>query len=95
MKAIDVDKIDWRDGCFLDSSGKPIPILHKIATIEMLRDWQDSCENELKLQGAREFAEKLKAKYPLYFNEFGMNVNDTLHKNIDEVINEMKSEVSK
>ena len=63
MKAGDVDKIDWQDGCFLDKSGKPIPIHHKIATIEMLRDWQDSCENELKLQGARDFAEWICGKY--------------------------------
>ena len=37
-------------------------------------------------------AEKLKAKYPPYFNEFGMNVNDTLQKDIDEVIEELKAE---
>ena len=40
-------------------------------------------------------AEKLKAKYPPYFNEFGMSVNDTLQKDIDEVIAEMKAEVQK
>ena len=40
-------------------------------------------------------AEKLKAKYPPYFNEFGMSVNDTLQKNIDEVIAELKAEVQK
>lgn len=40
-------------------------------------------------------AKKLKAKYPPYFNEFGITVNDTLQKDIDEVIAEMKAEVSK
>lgn len=37
-------------------------------------------------------AEKLKAKYPPYFNEFGMSVNDTLQKDIDEVITELKAD---
>ena len=41
MKLIDVDEIKWKEGAFLDSeTGKPLPIIHKIATIEMLRDWQ-------------------------------------------------------
>lgn len=38
-------------------------------------------------------AEKLKAKYPPYFNEFGMSVNNTLHEDIDEVIAEIKAEI--
>ena len=39
-------------------------------------------------------AEKLKAKYPIYFNEFGMVINNTLQEDIDEVIVDMKAEVS-
>lgn len=37
-------------------------------------------------------AEKLKAKYPPYFNEFGMSVNNTLREDIDDVIADMKRE---
>ena len=40
-KLIDVDKIDWQEGVFVNPTTKePLPIIHKIATIEMLRDWQ-------------------------------------------------------
>lgn len=38
-------------------------------------------------------AENLKAKYPIYFNEFGMVINNTLQEDIDEVITDMKAEV--
>lgn len=37
----DVSKIDWQTGCFISSEGKPIPIIHKMATIEMVR-WLDT-----------------------------------------------------
>lgn len=35
----DISKIDYQSGCFVSSEGEPIPIMHKIATIEMIRDW--------------------------------------------------------
>jgi hypothetical protein len=35
----DISKIDYQSGCFISSEGEPIPIIHKIATIEMIRDW--------------------------------------------------------
>lgn len=62
MKVIDVDKIDWQDGCLFTPSGEPIPIHHKIATIEMLRDWQPSCEEEIRADEIRKFAEWCKSK---------------------------------
>lgn len=41
-KLIDVDDIDWQEGVFVTPKTKePLPIIHKIATIEMLRDWQE------------------------------------------------------
>ena len=41
-KLIDVDDIEWQEGVFVSPSTKePLPIIHKIATIEMLRDWQE------------------------------------------------------
>lgn len=35
----DISKIDYQSGCFVSSEGEPLPIIHKIATIEMIRDW--------------------------------------------------------
>lgn len=35
----DISKIDYQSGCFISSEGESIPIIHKIATIEMIRDW--------------------------------------------------------
>lgn len=41
-KLIDVDKIYWQKGVFVNpNTEKPLPVIHKIATIEMLRDWQE------------------------------------------------------
>ena len=39
---IDVDKIDWQEGVFVNPRTKEpiLSVIHKIATIEMLRDWQ-------------------------------------------------------
>ena len=44
-KLIDVDKIDWQKGVFVNpNTEEPLPIIHKIATIEMLRDWQEEVQ---------------------------------------------------
>jgi hypothetical protein len=41
-KLIDVDKIEWQKGVFVNpNTEEPLPIIHKIATIEMLRDFQE------------------------------------------------------
>ena len=39
MRLIDADEIKYQEGCFVDKQLNPIPIIHKVATIEMLRDW--------------------------------------------------------
>lgn len=36
---IDIDKIEYRKGVLLDSEENPLPIIHKVATIEVIRDW--------------------------------------------------------
>lgn len=42
MKLINVDDIEWQKGVFVNpTTEEPLPIIHKIATIEMLRDWQE------------------------------------------------------
>jgi hypothetical protein len=41
-KLIEVDKIEWKKGVFVNpNTEEPLPIIHKIATIEMLRDFQE------------------------------------------------------
>jgi hypothetical protein len=41
-KLIEVDKIEWQKGVFVNpNTEEPLPIIHKIATIEMLRDFQE------------------------------------------------------
>jgi hypothetical protein len=42
MRLINVDDIKWQKGVFVNPmTDEPIPVIHKIATIEMLRDWQE------------------------------------------------------
>ena len=42
MKLINVDDIEWQKGVFVNpNTEEPLPIIHKIVTIEMLRDWQE------------------------------------------------------
>lgn len=36
---IDIDKIEYRKGVLLGSEENPLPIIHKVATIEVIRDW--------------------------------------------------------
>lgn len=36
---IDIDKIEYRKGVLLDSEENPLPIIHKVTTIELIRDW--------------------------------------------------------
>lgn len=44
-KLIDVDKIDWQTGVFVNpKDNEPLPVIHKITTIEMLRDWQQEIQ---------------------------------------------------
>lgn len=71
MKAIDVDKIDWADGCFFDTDGTPIPIHHKIATIEMLRDWQPSCEEEIRADERAKTIKEVNERYNGDLGSFG------------------------
>ena len=35
----DVSKLHYESGVFLDNKGKPLPVVHKMATIEVIRDW--------------------------------------------------------
>lgn len=46
---------------------------------------------ETRAKAIEKFAEAMKRKYPLTECGFGV-INDTLHKNIDEIVNELKGE---
>jgi homoaconitase/3-isopropylmalate dehydratase large subunit len=42
MKLINVDDIKWQKGVFVNPmTNEPLQVIHKMATIEMLRDWQE------------------------------------------------------
>lgn len=47
----DISKIDYQSGCFISSEGEPIPIIHKIATIEMIQDWLPTIIEADKAEG--------------------------------------------
>lgn len=58
-KLIDVDKIDWQLGVFVNpNTNEPLPIIHKIATIEMLRDWQEEVK-AIPLDKVKDVREKI------------------------------------
>lgn len=58
-KLIDVDKIDWQKGVFVNpNTEEPLPIIHKIATIEMLRDWQEE-EKAIPLDKVKKAREEM------------------------------------
>lgn len=62
MKLIDVDDIKWQKGVFVNPvTDKPLPVIHKMATIEMLRDWQEGVKAIPldKVKQAREEMENL------------------------------------
>ena len=65
-KLIDVDKIDWQKGVFVNSNtDEPLPVIHKIATIEMLRDWQEEVKAIPldKVKKAREEMDELDGEF--------------------------------
>lgn len=58
-RLIDVDKIDWQKGVFVNpNTDEPLPVIHKIATIEMLRDWQKE-EKAIPLDKVKQTREKI------------------------------------
>lgn len=58
-KLIDVDKIEWGKGVFVNpNTEEPLPIIHKIATIEMLRDFQEEVK-AIPLDKVKEAREKI------------------------------------
>lgn len=82
-KLIDVDDIDCQEGVFVTPKTKePLPIIHKIATIEMLRDWQEEVKAIPldKVKQAREEIRKLDDLNPDY------PMDRTIHVSRNEVL---------
>jgi hypothetical protein len=65
-KLIDVNKIDWQEGVFVNPNTKePLPIIHKMATIEMLRDWQEGVQ-AIPIPKRATNGDMIKAMFPDY-----------------------------
>lgn len=82
-KLIDVDKIDWQKGVFVNPNTEELlPTIHKIATIEMLRDWQEEVKAIPldKVKKAREEIRKLDDLNPDY------PMDRTIHVSRNEVL---------
>lgn len=80
-KLIDVDDIDWQEGVFVTPKTKePLPIIHKIATIEMLRDWQEEVKaiSIDKIKKAREEISKQFVDLQDGSEEWRSYVNETV-----------------
>ena len=80
MKLINVDDIEWQKGVFVNpNTEEPLPIIHKIVTIEMLRDWQEEVKAIplAKVKQAREEIENKIHKDPyLNFSNRNRERND-------------------
>lgn len=89
MKLINVDNIDWQKGVFVDpTTEEPLPIIHKIATIEMLRDWQDEVK-AIRLDKVKQTREEIynlvelspyteKTQIEIFFNSKVLDILDKL-----------------
>lgn len=81
MRLIDVEQINWKKGCFISSEGEPLPIIHKIATIEMLRDWQEEV-NAIPIPDGVTNGDMIMAMFPnakanVFVKEVGVKGLDT------------------
>jgi hypothetical protein len=92
-KLIDVDKIEWQKGVFVNpNTEEPLPIIHKIATIEMLRDFQEEVK-AIPINKVKKAIEEMKAladpKNTIlgYDEKMGIKIAmNTLVKNIGEEV---------
>jgi hypothetical protein len=92
-KLIEVDKIEWQKGVFVNpNTEEPLPIIHKIATIEMLRDFQEEVK-AIPINKVKKAIEEMKAladpKNTIlgYDEKMGIKIAmNTLVKNIGEEV---------
>lgn len=84
-KLIDVDKIDWRPGVFVNpNTNEPLPIIHKIATIEMLRDWQEEVK-AIPLDKVKKAREQIIDEKDFAYADFERYKEEVLHVEPDEL----------
>ena len=79
-KLIDVDKIDWQKGVFVNpNTDEPLPIIHKIATIEMLRDWQEEVK-AIPLDKVKKARKEIDDLDRYFDNDYYTNNTDSMFK---------------
>ena len=79
-KLIDVDKIDWQKGVFVNpNTDEPLPIIHKIATIEMLRDWQEEVK-AIPLDKVKQARKEIDDLDRYFDNDYCTNNTDSMFK---------------
>lgn len=87
MKLINVDDIKWQKGVFVNPmTDEPLPVVHKMATIEMLRDWQEEIKAIplTKIEKVREEIQKLRGCSCSCSDGIIDDVEDILDKLIEE-----------
>ena len=97
-KLIDVDKIDWQKGVFVNpNTEEPLPIIHKVATIEMLRDWQEEVK-AIPLDKIKQAREEIDDLDRYFDNDYYINNTDSMFKcnEVLEILDKLiESEVEK
>ena len=84
-KLIDIDKIDWQKGVFVNpNTDEPLPIIHKIATIEMLRDWQDEVK-AIPLDKVKQAMTQILDEKDFAYADFERYKEEVLHVEPDEL----------
>lgn len=84
-RLIDVDKIDWQKGVFVNpNTDEPLPVIHKIATIEMLRDWQEEVK-AIPLDRIKEAREQIIDEKDFAYADFERYKEEVLYVESDEL----------
>ena len=79
-KLIDVDKIDWQKDVFVNpNTDEPLPVIHKIATIEMLRDWQEEVKS-IPLDKVKKARKEIDDLDRYFDNNYYTNNTDSMFK---------------
>ena len=67
-------------------------IIHETSTRNKYRKGYKKGYKDGYANAIEEFAEAMKMKYPICTNDFGMVINESAHKTIDEIAKELKGE---
>lgn len=77
-----------------DISQEPVEIFVDGKNIVLKRyiESESEADKEIRAKAIEEFAEAMKKKYPICTNDFGMVINESAHRTIDEIAKELKGE---